>query len=173
MKRTLQPQLVQNWTLIGLKPMHRALVRSTAQTSAANSNKEFAAQWIAIDRDRALLPANNTSETSASHPSIPSLAGPGVVIVDRDIYFDQIGGRLFDPRISSCTEDRSPCQIRLLWSWSLRGKRDLLWCTELNFDGVIHDIQSLQQWTRACLKHAKVLVEKEDSLISGIRLPPL
>ena len=66
---------------------------------------------------------------------------------------------------------RSNNQIRLLWHWSLRGKQDLLWCTEMSFMGVVFDSQSLQQWLLACIRHGKANASQNNTLLSGIQLP--
>jgi len=160
MKRTLQPQLVQNWTLAGMKPMHRALVRRTVQSIFVKANVAFSLSWHV--EERSLL---------------ETMFRPGVLILDRSTMLDALAVQ--PPNSPSATEvanevkNRSTNQIRLLWSWTLQGQQDLLWCTELSFAGVIHDIPSLERWSRVCLGHAKQVEVPGNAIIAGIQLPKL
>ncbi len=160
MKRTLQPQLVQNWTLAGMKPMHRALVRRTVQSLFVKANVAFSLLWHVEE---------------FSHWE--TMLRPGVLILDRESMLDAIA--VPPPNSPSAKEitkevaNRSINQIRLLWSWTLQGKKDFLWCTELSFAGVIHDIPSLERWSRACLGKAKQVEVPGNSILAGIQLPTL
>jgi len=160
MKRTLQTQLVQNWTLAGMKPMHRALVRRTVQSIFVKSNVALSLSWHVEER---LL--------------LESMFRPGVLILDRSTMLDAFAVQ--PPNSSSARQvanevkNRSTNQIRLLWSWTLRGQQDLLWCTELSFAGAIHDIPSLERWSRVCLGQAKQVEVPGNAIIAGIQLPKL
>jgi hypothetical protein len=160
MKRTLQPQLVQNWTLAGMKPMHRALVLRTVQSIFVKANDAFSLSWHV--EERSLL---------------ETMFRPGVLILDRGTMLDALAVQ--PPHSHSANEvanevkNRSTNQIRLLWSWTLRGQQDLLWCTELSFAGVIHDIPSLERWSRVCLGQAKQVEVPGNAIIAGIQLPKL
>ena len=160
MKRTLQPQLVQNWTLAGMKPMHRVLVRRTVQSIFVKANVAFSLSWHVGERSL-----------------LETMFRPGVLILDRSTMLDAIAVQ--PPNSPSATEvanevkNRSTNQIRLLWSWTLQGQQDLLWCTELSFAGVIHDIPSLDRWSRVCLGQAKQVEVPGNSILAGIQLPKL
>ncbi len=156
MKRTLQPQLVQNWTLAGMKPMHRALVRRTVQSIFLKANVAFSLSWHV--EERSLL---------------ETMLRPGVLILDRSTMLDAFAVQSPNSPSANEVKNRSTNQIRLLWSWTLQGQQDLLWCTELSFAGVIHDIPSLERWSRVCLGHAKQVEVPGNPILAGIQLPKL
>ena len=101
------------------------------------------------------------------------LQRPGVLVVDRDAFVQRVvENRVFDP-ILDALHRRFIDQIRLVWHWSLRGKQDLLWCTEMAMDGVINDPRSLALWSRVCRRKGKSYEGQSNTLLSGIRLPSL
>ena len=156
MKRTLRPQLVQYWTLAGMRPMHRALVRRTVQSMFEKANHSFSLTWH--------VEGLSSSET---------MFRPGVLIIDRDTMFDALSSPKTNKRFANEIKNRSTNQIRLLWSWSLRGRQDLLWCTELSFAGVMHDNLSVEQWCRVCLDAAHQVEIPGNFILAGIQLPML
>lgn len=68
---------------------------------------------------------------------------------------------------------RSNVQIRLLWNWSDRGENDLMWCTELSFDGVVSDLASMTRWLRICLERGNVTQGQPNGLLRELQLPYL
>lgn len=166
MKRTLAQQWVQDWGLLDLRPMHRALLRSSvAQLVCADPTdpkmhyKRDVSWHVESWRD------------SSDQALLDTMRRPGVLVVD----FHGLVQRVREDRPRDALLDaiyhRSNCQIRLLWHWSLRGKQDLLWCTEMSFEGVVCDSQSLQQWLRACIRHGNANASQNNTLLSGIQLP--
>jgi hypothetical protein len=150
MKKDLQPELVQRWTLVGMSRLHRAIVRRSVNSTVVSQHVSFRVQWKCSD----ILEEGQ-------------LAATDVLIVDRN-----------EPKaLADILEHRRqsngdlPTAIVLLWSWAAQGKKDLLWCTELLFSGVVHNAESLDHWVRACVNRGKTQTEQGCSLISGIHLP--
>ena len=168
MKQTLAQHWMQDWGLLDLRPMHRALLRRSMdqlmRTEPTNPKTHF---------EREVSWHIESWRDSSDQALLDIMSRPGVLVVD----FDGLAERVREDRQRDAVLDaihhRSNCQIRLLWHWSLRGKKDLLWCTEMSFDGVIYQGQSLHQWLRACLRHGKGSKCQSNTLLSGIQLPNL
>ena len=166
MKRTLAGQRVQNWNVLDLKPMHRALLRRMVNASEDNISSQMESRTEIRWHQDSLL-------NSDDHALLVTLRRPGVLIVDRDALCQRVAeNRAFDT-VLEALHLRFCDQIRLLWHWSLRGKQDLMWCTEMAMDGVISDPQSLVLWSRVCKRKGKVIEGQNNTLLSGIRLPTL
>jgi len=101
------------------------------------------------------------------------LRRPGVLIVDRHAHRQRVVENRASDTVLEALHLRFRDQIRLLWHWSLQGKQDLLWCTEMAMDGVISDPQSLVLWSRVCMRNGKVIEDQNNTLLSGIQLPTL
>jgi len=166
MKRTLASQRVQNWNVLDLKPMHRGLLRRLVNATEDNMGSQ-------IERSAEIRWHQDSLLNSDDQALLVMLRRPGVLIVDRDALCQRVAeNRAFDT-VLEALHLRYCDQIRLLWHWSLRGKQDLLWCTEMAMDGVINDPQSLVLWSRVCKRKAKVIEGQNNTLLSGIRLPTL
>ncbi len=164
MKKTIAAQLLQDWSLLDLRPLHRALLRRLAeqfaQTIQDPSNRKREIVWhVAGLRD------------SSDGELLEAMLRSGVLIVDCDGLLERVMAGRDKDTVLNAIHNRSQKQIRLLWHWSLRGKQDLLWCTELSFDGVISDVRSLNQWLRVCLRQGKAIEVQSNSLLQGIELP--
>lgn len=164
MKQTLAHQLVQDWGLLDLRPMHRALLRRSAEhlviadKNWMNSKGEIA--WH-IESWR----------ESSDQVLLEMMYRPGVLMVDCDGLMQRVREDRHRDAVVEAIHQQSNNQIRLLWHWSLRGKQDLLWCTEMFFEGVVCDSQSLQQWLRACIRHGNANTIQNNTLLTGIQLP--
>ena len=166
MKTSLATQLVQDWSVLDLRPMHRALLRRLAEQytqtveDPLHGNRElvWSVARLRDSRDQVLLDA---------------MRRPGVLIVDCDGLSERVLADRDADMVLNAMHLRSKEQIRLLWHWSLVGKQDLLWCTEMSFDGVISDARSLSQWLRVCMRHGKALEGQSNPLLQGIELPKL
>ena len=166
MKQTLTTQLVQNWNILDLKPMHRASLRRMVNATEDNMGSPIETRAEIRWHQESLV---NSDEQEL----LAMLRRPGVLIIDRDALCRRIAeNRAFDT-VLEALHLRFCDQIRLLWHWSLRGKQDLLWCTEMAMDGVISDPQSLVLWSRVCMRKGKVIEGQTNTLLSGIRLPTL
>ena len=166
MKQTLANQRVQNWNFLDLKPMHRALLRRMVNATEDNMGSQIAGRTEIHWHHESLLSSNDQA-------LLTMLRRPGVLIIDRDTLCQRmVKNRAFDT-VLEALHLRFCDQIRLLWHWSMRGKQDLLWCTEMAMDGVISDPQSLVLWSRVCMRKGKVIEEQNNTLLSGIRLPTL
>lgn len=158
MKRTLAVDASQNWSLVGLKPAHRALFRTRIEWLAS---KHFGDKsppclcWRTIPNQ----PAESIEESASSLNEV--LRSPGILAIDRDWLLSP------DGRVPQSTAH----QIRILWSWSYRGKQDTFWSTEVGLDGVVHDILSLTLWGKVCLQKGFTCLSQRNPLISGIELP--
>ncbi len=166
MKKTLATQLVQDWSLLDLRPMHRALLRRWAEQTASTVQGP-------LDRTRELVWHLASLSDSSDLELIEATSRPGVLLVDCDGLSKRVKAARDRDAVLNAVHHRTEEQIRLLWHWSLHGKQDLLWCTELSFDGVISDPRSLKQWLRVCLRHGKVLEGQSNRLLQGIELPKL
>ncbi len=164
MKTNIQFQQVQYWSLLGIKPMHRALLRRTVEQvsiplmDAAAS--PFELTWCVFEA--------TTNETR-----LECFERPGVLIIDRDTLTKQIGDHEAVDLNPNLYCERSNRQIRLLWDWCKRGKEDLMWCTELSFCGVIYDVESMNRWVRVCLKRGKVIQSQNNLLLRDLQLPKI
>ena len=160
MKTSLEPQQVQSWSLLGMKPMHRALLRRTVEqaaiplTEAAASRFEIA--W---------------SDFASNQPDSNCFARPGVLIIDRDTLNKRIEEHEGCELSIGTYYQSSKAQIRLLWNWCKRGKEDLIWCTELSFDGVIYDLASMNRWIPVCLKRGRIIQSQNNLLLRDLQLP--
>ena len=164
MKQTLAHQLVQDWGLLDLRPMHRALLRRSAeQLVSADKN------WM--DSKGEIVWHLESWQESSDQVLLEMLYRPGVLMVDCDGLMQRVREDRHRDAVVEAIHQRSNNQIRLLWHWSLRGKQDLLWCTEMFFEGVVFDSQSLQQWLRACIRHGNANASQNNTLLSGIQLP--
>ncbi|MEQ1830951.1 MAG: hypothetical protein ABL921_33705 [Pirellula sp.] len=158
MKRNLEPDLVQYWTLVGMQSMHRAIVRSALEQLAAQRRLKFQLEWCVI----------NEAPTVAA-----IFQRPGVLLIDREFLRKRLEKEPCSAWSSLNEIEVGEKRIHLLWSWSLRGARDLLWCTELGLTGVISNIESLQLWAHASLKHAAKNEIVINSLLANVTSPSL
>ncbi len=166
MKKTLAMQLVQDWSLLDLRPMHRALLRRLAEHTVLTVQGP-------LDRKREIVWHLASLSDSSDPVLLESMCRPGVLIVDCDGLSTRVMADRDGDAVLNAVHHRTKDQIRLLWHWSLHGKQDLLWCTESSFDGVISDARSLNQWLRVCLRHGKVMEGQSNRLLQGIELPKL
>ncbi len=146
--------------------MHRALLRRWAEQTASTVHGP-------LDRERELVWHLASLSDSSDPVLLECMRRPGVLIVDCDGLSKRVTADRDPDAVLNAIHDRTKDQIRLLWHWSLRGKQDLLWCTELSFDGVISDARSLNQWLRVCLRLGKVIEGQNNRLLQGIELPKL
>ena len=166
MKQTLATQLVQDWSLLDLRPMHRAHLRRWAEQMASTVQSP-------LDRKRELVWHLASLRDSSDPMLLETMCRPGVLIVDCDGLSKRVMADRDRDAVLNAIHHRTKDQIRLVWHWSLHGKQDLLWCTELSFDGVISDPRSLNQWLRVCLRHGKTIEGQSNRLLKGIELPKL
>lgn len=162
MKTNLEPQRVLSWSLLGLKPMHRALLRRTAEQLAVpleeTSEKRGELTWCSFDTNQSVSDC---------------FALPGILIIDSDELAKRMQNQSSDESNLGLLYQRSTVQIRLLWNWCYRGKESLMWCTELSFDGVIYDLASMNRWVRICLSRGKVSQGQGNVLLRDLQLPTI
>ncbi len=162
MKTSIEPQQVQSWNLLGMKPMHRALLRRTVERAAIPLTESAASRFELIWND---LAANQSDSDCFSRP--------GVLMIDRGTLTKRIEDREGSEFNLDMYYQRSNAQIRLLWNWSKRGKEDLIWCTEFSFDGVIYDLASMNRWVRVCLKRGRIIQGQNNFLLRDLQLPTI
>ncbi len=189
---TLTKQSVQDWGLLGLRPMHRALVRRYVVQKTLNPLAMPVQQsvvWhLASWHSKAYCggPAYlDQGQSDCENLLLSSLHRTGVLVVERAGLLQRVKEDRQDDLLLAelhrsshrSSQDRSHGrsyrQIRLLWNWSLRGMQDLAWCTELSFDGVIHDAGSLMKWVRVCLAQGKAYECQQNSLLRDLHMPEL
>ena len=129
---------------------------AVSRTGAA---RDFAICWRVIE---SALVCNDDNLTEAVTKS-------GIVVIDRNYLERILSNDAINSNVGITT--RSLNQIRLLWSWDFGGRRDLHWCTEMSFDGIVYDIPSLRRWAAACLQKGFRSLVQSNSLLAGIELP--
>ncbi|MCY2984538.1 MAG: hypothetical protein NTY15_13015 [Planctomycetota bacterium] len=164
MKTNLEPSRVQWWSLLGIKPMHRALLRRTVERAAIPLT-EAAASRIELKW------SNFEATMNQSH--LECFDGSSIQIIDRNILFKRIEDHKGNEVSPEMDCQRSNAQIRLLWNWCKRGKEDLMWCTELSFDGCIYDLASMHRWVRVCLKHGRISQSQNNLILRDLQLPKI
>ncbi len=92
-------------------------------------------------------------------------------MVDREGLIQRVQQNRPNDPVLGALHCRFHRQIRLLWNWTLRGNRDLDWCTELSFDGVVHDPRSLERWLRMSAARAESYPTQRSSLLRDLVLP--
>ena len=164
MKQTLKTSQVQNWSLFGLKPMHRALVRRsvTQFNSSLNSSVAPRIAWHVDD-------LSNPDGTNA----VAMLRRVGVLVIDRDALIRRVEQDNGSDSFVKELHNRNTEQIRLLWHWAWQGKKNLLWCTEGTFDGVIHDASTMRSWLSVSFEKGNKIEIQQNGLLHGIELPRL
>lgn len=167
MKRTLAAQRVQSWSLLGLKPMHRALLRrsvdSELEKRVSTMRQQQSCEWHVVE----VL----SSEPAAQEGLVAALARPGVLVIDRDRWLERMGNGVPRDPFHNRMPFRDDQQIRLLWNWSLYGKSDLQWCTAWTFDGLISDPESLENWVRVSVQRAVCTQSQTNPILNGIKFP--
>ena len=166
MKTRIAVQRVQAWSVFGMKPMHRALLRRTAEQIVNSledtAQSRFELLWELVE-----------FSDPASHSLCDSLRRAGVLVMDSNELLSRIEKRQWSDSDIGLLYQRSNVQIRLLWNWSDRGENDLMWCTELSFDGVVSDLASMTRWLRICLERGNVTQGQPNGLLRELQLPYL
>lgn len=166
MKKNLEKQWVQDWSVLDLRPMHRALLRRLAEQLVQPVR-------CPLNRKQDIVWHIASLGDSPDSILLAAMRRTGVLIVDGDGLLQRVTVNRDRDAVVNAMHQRSTEQIRLLWHWSLQGKQDLLWCTEMSFDGVISDARSLNQWLRVCLRHGREIEGQIHTLLQGIELPNL
>jgi hypothetical protein len=167
--KDLKPSSMQTWTLIGLSPIHRGLVMKTVRSlpsvrsfttrSSGNTAGKTQLQWTHIDL-LSLAIATRKQSWKLGEKWVP-----GIIVMNKDILNEINSSELLD-WFAGCFQS-----VLLLWSWSGTGSTDNRWATELGFAGVIHDMVSLEQWLRSCLRSGPVHTSVASPLLADISLP--
>jgi hypothetical protein len=165
MKTTIALDRVQDWMLVGLKPMHRAILRNQVQSTISRRSDSQPLpylSWHTINDD-----------TSTSNEIDGPLWQSSVVVVDRDWLTAKLQDEAFRQNVLDRWTRNPRPQIRLLWSWTAGTKNDMDWCTELGLHGVLFDSLSLQCWCRVAIRSGLVHLSQSNPILSGIQLPTL
>lgn len=135
---------IQRWRLVGLAPMHDAMIRRLAfDECLAVRNDSKADLSIAWSCDPALEAWSQWAR--GEHAD--------VLIVDAERLIDAMGGIATAPQRVLTGTERHAC-LRLVWS-SLDGlAADATWCTEWLASGAITDPGSLEAWIRTAVRTA-------------------
>lgn len=153
--------LLQRWHLVGLQPMHDAMIRRLAIQECGVANKELNAE-ISI--------AWSTSDEMTSWSSWKIAEEIDVLIVAADLLIKMLTSS--SASLSSHplgTESRS-C-LRLVWSCLDSSQNDFGWATEYFANGVIVDPVSLQSWIRIAIRKARTLSKPPHPFLSDLKLP--
>jgi len=153
----------QNWHVIGLHPMHEAMVRRVAMEERQHANRS-------LDLDVELACSSSPKLDQWSHWTHPYEAD--VMIVERDALFGAI--QSFGPYTESdhLVHQSETC-LRLVWHWNAVGHRDLRWCTQWMACGVIHRPSSLLSWVHAATYRGPLRPRSPHSLLRDLQLPTL
>lgn len=188
MLRSVNPQTVSQWTLIGLNKTHRALVRRTVE-SYLQSNEyhgENSSEHVGAPKLPAVQLKHRMKIDWTVLPSVSSLDDAignqctGVMVVERKVIQDWLESASFEnnmvnlsvPVCSTPTER----PILLVWNWHPHGNKDVLWSTMLEFSGVrfvgvIHDIATLQMWCRSATMHGASQSMQTNPILKAANLP--
>lgn len=177
------PIPLQRWRLIGLKPMHQAFVRRLATRDAlaasiqpATGDVGMATQANAMVLDRRIgceIEWSMQSKLDSIGPWI-SRSDADVIIIERGLLLDWLDRNRSDEaelRIPATLARTTP--LRLLWSWSEWGARDLAWVTPWLAQGVVHNAATLEAWVRSALRHGTKQPKPPHPLLRDLKLPLL
>jgi hypothetical protein len=143
--------------------MHDAMVRRIAGEERERANRErtidTTIDWSTADRLDSWRDWTRPAEID-------------ILVVHRDQLCDAIERLGGYHRIQSLACHSDHC-LRLVWSWSALGKKDLSWCTAWLASGAIYDPASLQSWLRAANRNAGTSPRPPHSLLRGIPVPTL
>lgn len=177
------PIQLQRWQLIGLKPMHQALVRrlATRDALAASNRPAFCESRLAIGATAMVPNGWSGCELEWSTQSKLDSIGPwisrsqaDVIIIERGMMLDWLDCNHNDEaemRLPSPVARATP--LRLLWSWSEWGARDLAWVSPWFARGVIHNAATLEAWVRSALCHGTKHPKPPHPLLRDLKLPLL
>jgi hypothetical protein len=99
----------------------------------------------------------------------------GVTLVDHDFFCEHYlhNENIIDESTNRIRgSDWPPMQrVALLWYWAQTNTRDVLWYSELGFQGLVYNAESLDRWARVALDRIAGCDPKDDGLTGGIELP--
>lgn len=162
--QNLSPQRVQTWTLVSLRPVHRAIVIHAARrmhmaaSIASLHAQPTTLQWATV--------ANTLADPWAFRTAMETV-NSSVVLIDRSALLDNL------LHCESAFQFPAGKSIRLLWSWGMQTNNDLAWCTDLGFHGNIFNMPSLEQWCHIGVQRASAKQQPASPLLSGIHLPKI
>jgi hypothetical protein len=146
-----QIRRIQRWSLHGIAPMHRALIRRIASEHLVGSQK---IQWSVFESDAPLAPASelgcdihwfSVDVLRACCESTGSL-GTGSQCTGSQCTGSQcIGGKI------SSRGGVSEAPLRLLWCWPPENYRDFHSAVPWMASGVVYNLLTLRGWVERAL----------------------
>lgn len=154
-------KLLQRWHLVGLLPMHDAMVRRLVHEQC---------DLVAQERQREISIAWSTSDHLESWSAWSRAVDWDVVIVAVDPLLSLIEKSFTTSQTRLLgTENRNG--LRLVWSGIHGGQNNFGWVTEYLANGVIVDPQSLQSWIRIAISKAHSIAKPPHPFLRDLEIP--
>ncbi|MCU0708806.1 MAG: hypothetical protein MUF23_10985 [Pirellula sp.] len=139
--------VAQRWQLVGLHPMHEAMIRRIAKEECEAASRDAQAELsILWSRTEKLTQWSDWSRASQAD----------VIIMDADRLVDAMEAAGYLNSTTLLATGKDQC-LRLIWKGLDGNMDDLCWSTEWLACGVIADAISLRAWTRSAVRHARTI----------------
>lgn len=182
---------MQRWCVVGLTPMHEAMVHRMAEHYL--SQHSLTMQWRSMGRwEELLVEASNTlrRDLEESNSSAPFMdpSGPlpwrgtrnlaDVIIMDVDPLFRMSGEMVLNSSQFPIPSSSDPC-IRLVWSWGALGRLETVETTDFVVPiaslahGMIHNAETLDGWIRSAVIHARSHPIPPHPLLQNLSIPSI
>lgn len=161
----------QEWSLVGIAALHRAIIRRTVLSQLERMPAVLEIKWTVTEIASSALPEVQNAWSKERMPTRICPEPRSVELLSRDRFLKILRENENGYRPKACPSSAS--RIRLLWDWSSRGMWDLRWCTELGFAGVVYDVTTLEAWVRIALNKAPTCTSDSHAFTAGITLPQL
>ncbi len=164
--------LLQRWHLVGLPPMHEALIRRLAKQECDLVYKDSP---LSKDSQRELSIAWSVAESLDSWSAWSHPDSVDVLIASADALMTLIENSSLSPQdllfdAPSNGMESGRC-LRLVWSGLWGSHNDLGWATEFFAQGVIVDPTSLQSWIRIAVHKAPAIPKPLHPFLRDLKLP--
>jgi hypothetical protein len=153
----------QRWHLIGLVPMHDALIRRLAIQERELTNR---IQGVDVNIEWSASPRLESWRVWTQPEPID------ITIIHRDQLLDAIERLGAFDRSQFLVRD-SDWRMRLLWSWFPFGKHDVSWGTHWLAAGAICGPRTLQSWIRVANRKGSLGPRPPHTLLRELKLPTL
>ena len=133
----------QYWISIGIRPMHRALIRRLAQQELQKSFGSTHRICWQTKQDGQDIPANLARTCRVEWIDVGLWINEFQRMKSESINVETRTSHLFAPLSSG--------SLRILWCWNTRNWRDFMTATPWMASGVVYNLASLNSWVRQSL----------------------
>lgn len=141
-----QIRRIQRWSLNGIAPMHRALIRRVASERLVGSQK---IQWSVFESDAPLVPASELG-CDIHWFSVDVLRACWEYTGSLGTGSQYIGSQYIGGKISS-RGGVSEAPLRLLWCWPPENYHDFHSAVPWMASGVVYNLLTLRGWVERAL----------------------